>query len=321
MTDTGYTCKHCAAVISLGCDCYCVGADEARSAQPTDAQRREAFRAAVLARNPNRSWSRAALQGCALPPAAPLPNTSAPQQYVTPEMMAQRETAAQRSADSRARMAENRRNRLAAQHGCSALSDPVTRTQPMDGYRVKWNRLCRLTAAQRAVVAFARNSAKREKIGYSELSSLADPVAVEHQTPTTSKTWRGLVAAPEVRVNVRGAYGKRGIRGAAARVTQRDNRTPIELLKPLPHVVVGVATHPAATADDYADLLLAIRRDPTLATVRVMTPENPAGTVVAVADYQAQRAAKRTEREATQADRDKRLQEMMGLADPTAATQ
>lgn len=315
----GYTCEHCAAPISLGCDCDCV----THSAQPavtlTAAQRREAFRAVVLKRNKNRTWSRHALQGCALPEAQPVPNTSSAQPTVTAESYDAAQRTAQRSAESRARMSENRRARIAAQHGATQHSDTQRSAVTMDGYRVKWNHMCRLTAAQRAVVAFARNSAKREKIGYSELSSLADPVSVEYQTPTTSKPWKGLVAAPEVRVNVRGAYGKRGIRGAASRVTQRDNRTPIELLKPLSHVVVGIATHPDATWSDYHELLMLCRADPSLCTVRVKTPENPAGTVVAVSEY----TAKRTQREAVKQDsaaqRDIRLQEMMGVANPAAS--
>ena len=123
-----------------------------------------------------------------------------------------------------------------------------------------------LSAQARTLIKTVRDHEIRS-VYATEVNALINPDADTVQAPTTSRPWKGLVNGTEVRVNVRGAYGKRGIKGAASRVSQRDNYTPTFILKPLP-LCVGVATHPDATASDYDTLLDIIRRAPMQATYR-----------------------------------------------------
>jgi hypothetical protein len=216
-------------------------------------------------------------------------------------------------------MAENRRARLAAQHGAVTQQDSAQRsTVTLDSYRVKWNHLVRLTAAQRDVVRFIRNSDKRNTMA-------AEIAALENRSLWSTRlrplASRGAVWSQPRKSRVNTAAPMASVEsGAAARVTQRDNRCPVELLKPLSNVVVGIATHPDATDDDYAQLLQLCRANPQLSTVRVITADNTAGTLVAVSDYQTVKRERETVKQDSAAQRDIRLQEMMGLANPVAAT-
>jgi hypothetical protein len=151
-----------------------------------------------------------------------------------------------------------------------------------------------LTESMRALVKLLRDAVKREGITYEERAELE----LEQDHPSiTSRSW--LPAIKEHRASPRGASGlhdarMKRIRGYAEQVSMRDNRKPAETLAPLN--VVGVATHPEASAEDYAWLLRQVRETPAVATVRVMFGgttyvmteqelRNGRGTVVPVSDY------------------------------------
>ena len=130
----------------------------------------------------------------------------------------------------------------------------------------------RLSYSQRDLLRFILNSEQRYRL-YSELAQLDAQAAPETVRVGTDRSdTYGMVTAREARVNTRGAYGKRGIKGTAAMVTQRDAHTPALALRPL-QLAVGHATIPAgwnAEAAQLDTLTEALRRDPSLCTVRVI---------------------------------------------------
>jgi hypothetical protein len=261
-----------------------------------------------------------------------VPVTSRTAQYVTHEQSAAHEARNRRiGANVNSLVSRHRLNRrvraigLLGYWGEHHAAASLALLESMDNdrdYTVKLTHTRRLNRMNRALIQAVRDMSVRETYA-TEVCALLNPADSSDPTPSTSRTWKGLVNGTEVRVNTRGAYGKRGIKGAASRVTQRDARIPVALLKPLPHVVVGVATHPDADASDYAALLLTIRATPSLATVRVYADAGDAiGTVVAVADYDAVRET----RKQTQVDiksarviSDRAMHARIGMANPVAA--
>jgi len=277
-----------------------------------------------------------------------VPVTSAPQQYVTQAQQDARQDARGAIRAARLALVQRHRDNTAKRHGVAVAREATVRSAATLWLVWKNDSRQALTYGTRDLVRWVRSSEAKAALPYGEIAAL--PVPGENAKPTTSKPWRGLVNGTEVRVNTRGAYGKRGIRAAAEKVTQRDNRTPVYLLKPLPHVVVGVATHPAATAADYAALLLTIRAKPTLSTYRSLRgpvwpaadPQpatlpvwadkryvqrtRPCGALQdngVVAVYQPTAADKpkrsRSAAKPTRAAQDVQLHAAMGAADPAAA--
>ena len=145
-----------------------------------------------------------------------------------------------------------------------------------------------LTHEERLTIKWYLDIITRESVTVEERAALN-----QHAAAITTDGKEGMAAIRETRVNTRGAYGKRGVKvQPGTKVSQRDNRLPTMLLKPL--VTVGVATHPQADVRDYSTLILAVRSKPTLSTVRVyhgygpMTAQeavNGRGTIKAVSDY------------------------------------
>jgi hypothetical protein len=210
-----------------------------------------------------------------------LPDTSGPVSYVTQAQQDTRQAARAGIRAARHALVQRHRVNTAARHGsANAATSTVRSTQYL---WLVWRNESRkgLSYGLRDLVRWVRSSEVKASLPFGETAAL--PVPVGEPVPTTSKPWRGLVNGSEVRVNTRGAYGKRGIRAAAERVTQRDTRTPVYLLKPLPHVVVGCATHPAGTGPaDYETVLHTIRQRPTLSTYRALRgPVWPAVEVAA----------------------------------------
>lgn len=197
--------------------------------------------------------------------------------------VAELEASSARAASGRTVLGRKYRARLASAHGVSEAATAVP--QSVEWYQ--WNaavaREYRLTHEQRDLIRFIRNSDVRHELAQARVALPADPVALEQQLPTTSRLPRGLVDGREVRVNTRGAYGKRGIRGTMAQVSQRDNRVPSWALRRLD--TVGVATHPDASPADYDYLLRTVRADRKASSLRLITADNSTGVIVPAWDY------------------------------------
>lgn len=127
----------------------------------------------------------------------------------------------------------------------------------------------RLTYSQRDLVKYIANSERRYRL-WAELQALGNPAETVRVGTSRTDSY-GTVQAREARVNTRGAYGIRGIKSPTQRVSTRDAHAPALALRPLP-MAVGHATIPAQWQSTHSErdaLLLALRRDPTLCTVRV----------------------------------------------------
>jgi hypothetical protein len=188
--------------------------------------------------------------------------------YITPAEQAARQDARAAIRAARLALVQRHRDNTAARHGAAHAATATVRSAQYLWLVWKNDSRQSLSYGLRDLVKWVRSSEVKAALPFGEIAAL--PVPGENAKPSTSKPWRGLVNGTEVRVNTRGAYGKRGIKAAAERVTQRDNHVPVPCIKPLPHVVVGVATHPAATHADYAALLHTIRQRPTLSTYRAL---------------------------------------------------
>jgi hypothetical protein len=198
-----------------------------------------------------------------------VPCTAGPVTYTTQAQQDARQDARGTIRAARLALVQRHRDYTAKRHGSAQAA--VSTVRSTDYLWLVWQNESRqaLSYGQRDLVKWVRSSEVKSSLPYGEVAAL--PVPGENAKPSTSKPWRGLVNGSEVRVNTRGAYGKRGIRAAAERVTQRDTRTPVYLLKPLPYIVVGCATHTAAdTLADYCDVLHTIRQQPTLSTYRAL---------------------------------------------------
>ena len=132
-----------------------------------------------------------------------------------------------------------------------------------------------LTRDLRNLVRYVRDVATRETVPYRETAQeKADAINAQYVSSLTSRPWRGLVPAREVRVSARGASGIRGVRGMAERVTSRDARGSEQhdsvLVKAL--VTVGHATPEYGqrlTPEQAQYLTREVRKHPAKCTVRV----------------------------------------------------
>jgi hypothetical protein len=214
---------------------------------------------------------------------APIPVTSRPAVSYADGTLDAIDAANRRIVHGRTILTRRYRQSQQLAHGVTDATDVIL---PTRWYHLNAldNLNMRLTAAQRDVIRFIRNSEVRSSLASAGVSMPENPVAVEHQTPTSSRLPKGLINGTEARVNVRGAYGKRGIRGTMAQVSQRDNRLPSWLLKQVQ--TVGVATHPEADAADYDALLLYLRTHRKQATLRLYADAaDSTGTVVSAWRY------------------------------------
>lgn len=120
-----------------------------------------------------------------------------------------------------------------------------------------------MSADMRATIRIYLDMAQRETVTYAERAELS-----KHVAAITTDGREGLGAIREARVNVRGAYGKRGVKVAPGKqVKRRDNYMPAELLKPV--VTVGMPTFHNADPADYDRIIREARKDPGICKVRV----------------------------------------------------
>jgi len=254
-----------------------------------------------------RHYHRQDTQGVALP-LAPIPATSdhSRQTYSHTVGLTHPNDAIWR--ESRARMSESRRNHMAQSHTATRVTVTAPRMPHVHVVRidgVAHTLTSRdMTPTLRHMCKLVRDAVQRETITWEERQELA-----QHVAHVTTDLREGLTQSREVRVNPRGASGllrqgasnhSKRIAGLAEKVTQRDAHIPDMLVKQTPMgLVVGVATHPAASSRDYWYLLNEIRMHPATATVRVipngvasyMSPVtrqeglNGRGTIEAVSDY------------------------------------
>lgn len=129
-----------------------------------------------------------------------------------------------------------------------------------------------LTRETRELIAAVRDIARREKLTAEDRAQLkADELnANVAREGYDAAPWRGMVPARETRYSERGASGIPHVRGLATRVSVRDAHKPTETLLPLN--VVGIATHPLASHEDYTRLIAHVRRHPSHATLTRYMP-------------------------------------------------
>ena len=183
-----------------------------------------------------------------------------------------RERAAKARRTARAALVARHVRRIAATaHVGSAVSVPNSRearaAYVSGSYSV--NRVSRrLTASQRDVLRFIVSSEVKQR-NYAAITALGQPAETVRHGVSRGDSY-GTVAARETRYSIRGAYGKRGIRGSMAQVSTRDAHIPASVTRQLN--AVGHATIPQgwdSTREQRDALLEAVRRDSTLSTVRV----------------------------------------------------
>ena len=248
----------------------------------TDIERRERFRAAVLARNPERDWTRHTLQGCdGSPLLAPIPCTTdhTRQTYATGDWLTdwtptrepiatlarcvtpERVTRDWLTVTLAPRATLTRQSRW----NIRACVDVIARE------RVERERLTEMmiahTGTTRADRIRARAIASGQVVGY----------APTREGAWDEWSWRGVTNARETRAAERGRGNvKRG--PSAARVTTRDHYAPASSLRMLR--TVGVATHAHASGAEYLSMLAEMLRGGHAGTYRAYAPGDTVGVVV-----------------------------------------
>ena len=149
-----------------------------------------------------------------------------------------------------------------------------------------------LTYDGRKLVRYVRSSEAKHALAVAGIALPENPVSVESQLPTSSRLPKGIIDGREVRVSKRGAYGRKGMRAPAERVSSRDNRVPEWALRRLD--TVGVATHPDASSADYDLLLREIRQYPKQASLRLYADSSDViGSIVSIDAYLPEREQER----------------------------
>lgn len=251
----------------------------------TPTERRAAFRARVLSRNANRTWTRPTWQGCALPPAPPLPVTS---------------DASRQTWNTSTGLDTPTVSYVPVRRPMPVYVD-APRPTPLPSYLTRPSHLgARLTwtpgdtRRQRWTVRAYLDIVNRERVARLDALEMADaryissrnggrverariaaglPPTVTGHAPTRDGAWsddspRDVINARETRAAERGR-GRHRNAPAASKVTGRDAHGDPAILKSLR--TVGVATHPDATGADYMTALDIILTRPTLSTYRVLT--------------------------------------------------